>query len=185
MQVTVFLGSKYGLDPDHAQQAINLGKFLGDHKIDLKYGGSLSGLMGLIAINAKSNGSKITGVYPKNHFENELELPNVDTFIPVDTMDRRKELLIKDSEVFVILPGGIGTLEEVTQLLCEMSIGKTEKVPVLFLNSHGFYNNFLNQLSLMVKEGFLDLDIMNYIQEFDFLSDLTEKLLKLEEEKNA
>lgn len=181
MQVTVFLGSKYGSNSDYSKTAIEFGQFLGENNIDLKYGGSLSGLMGLVSINAKSNGSKVTGIYPENHFENELPLPSIDTFIPVQSMDRRKELLIHNSEVFVILPGGIGTLEETTQLLCEMSIGKIKKVPILFLNTKGFYTSFLNQLDQMVYEEFLDSKVVNCIKSFSELSSLKKELMKMEE----
>lgn len=152
--VTVFMGSRFGKRESYKREAEEIGKILADNDLTLVYGGSESGIMGTTARSVKDNGGHVIGVYPKGHFTDELPFEDIDNFIEVDNMDERKRKLIDFADAYIILPGGIGTLEEFTQLLCEMMINITPWKPIYILNTDGFYTGLGIQLSTMVDENF-------------------------------
>lgn len=154
MNVAVFMGSRFGKNKMHKINAKKLGKILALNDHMLIYGGSVSGLMGTVAKSVKKYDGKVTGVYPKGHFEDEKPLYDIDFFIEVDNMDDRKRKLIDLADAYVILPGGTGTLEEFAQLLCEMMINITPWRPIFILNEDGFYNGLASQLYTFIHEGF-------------------------------
>lgn len=152
--IAIFCGSSTGSNPNYEAKAKALGTYLGKNNYHLVYGGGNIGLMGAIANAALEAGGEVTGVLP--HFLNRKEVGHVDLskLILVDSMHERKQKIEQLSDAFIAMPGGFGTLEEVSEMLTWAQLGLHQK-PIGLYNINGFYNPLLSQLDLMVNEGFL------------------------------
>ena len=152
--IAIFCGSSTGSNPEYKTKAKALGAYLGRNNYHLVYGGGNIGLMGTIANAALENGGEVTGVLP--HFLNRKEVGHValSKLILVDSMHERKQKIEQLSDAFIAMPGGFGTLEEVSEMLTWAQLGLHQK-PIGLYNINGFYNPLLSQLDLMVDEGFL------------------------------
>lgn len=152
--IAVFCGSSSGKNQIYEERAKALGSFLGANKYHLVYGGGNIGLMGIVANAALEAGGEVTGILP--HFLNKKEVGHValSKLILVDSMHERKQKIEELSDAFIAMPGGFGTLEEVSEMLTWAQLGLHQK-PIGLYNINGFYNSLLSQLDQMVKEGFL------------------------------
>ena len=152
--IAIFCGSSTGTNTAYEAKAKALGTYLGSNNYHLIYGGGNIGLMGAIANAALAAGGKVTGVLP--HFLNRKEVGHValSKLILVDSMHERKQKIEQLSDAFIAMPGGFGTLEEVSEMLTWAQLGLHKK-PIGIYNINGFYNPFLSQLDVMVEEGFL------------------------------
>lgn len=152
--IAVFCGSSLGVNPQYEEWAMKLGSYLGENNYHLIYGGGNIGLMGKIANAALNAGGEVTGVLP--HFLNKKEVGHVELskLILVDSMHERKQKIEQLSDAFIAMPGGFGTLEEVSEMLTWAQLGLHQK-PIGLYNINGFYNTLLSQLDTMVSEGFL------------------------------
>ncbi len=152
--IAVFCGSSMGVDPVYLSQAILLGRTLADKNIQLIYGGARIGLMGAVADGALKNHGTVIGVLP--HFLKSKEIAHVGLteLILVDSMHERKTKMHELCNGIIALPGGLGTLEELFEMLTWGQLGLHKK-PVGLLNVKGFYNNLNLLLENMVHQGFL------------------------------
>jgi len=152
--IAIFCGSSTGKNTAYEAKAKALGSYLGNNNYHLIYGGGNIGLMGAIANAALEAGGEVTGVLP--HFLNRKEVGHVDLskLILVDSMHERKQKIEQLSDAFIAMPGGFGTLEEVSEMLTWAQLGLHQK-PIGLYNINGFYNPLLSQLDVMVNEGFL------------------------------
>lgn len=156
MKITVFCGARFGNQKNYGETARLIGNELAKRKIELVYGGSTSGTMGAISRAVLENGGKVTGIYPEGLFEDELPRKNTTSFIQTTTMAQRKELLINSGDAFLILPGGLGTLEELSQLLSNMALGIIPQRKIGILNINGFYDNLIQLLNNFIDAKFMD-----------------------------
>ena len=141
-RICVFCGSSMGNSLEFKQSAKKLGKYFVENKIDLVYGGANVGLMKIIADVAMEGGRKVTGIMPHLLIEKEVEHKGITELISVDTMAERKHLMAKMSDGFIAMPGGLGTLDELSEVLtynqlriCDKPIGLLNKnfvEPVIF-----------------------------------------------------
>lgn len=152
----VYCGSATGVDPNFATAARELADELARQNIGLVYGGGNNGLMGILADQMLKAGGEVTGVIPKLLLELELGHKNLTHLHVVNDMHERKALMAKLSDGFVALPGGIGTLEELFEMLTWRQIGFHGK-PVGLLNVQGFYDGLLSFLNYQVMQGFLQM----------------------------
>lgn len=129
---------------------------MAQEEIELVYGGSNSGIMGTISKTVMENNGKVTGIYPVGLFEEEFPETDVTTFIPTDTIDERKVLLFEKGDAVLIFPGGLGTLEEFSQLLSWIAIGLSPDKPIGILNIGGYYSGLETLLNTFANEGFMD-----------------------------
>jgi len=152
--IAVFCGSSAGVNLAYANKAEELGTYLGANGFHLVYGGGNIGLMGIIANAALKAGGEVTGVLP--HFLNKKEVGHValSKLILVDSMHERKQKIEDLSDAFIAMPGGFGTLEEVSEMLTWGQLGLHQK-PIGLYNINGFYNSLLQQMDGMVQEEFL------------------------------
>lgn len=152
--IAVFCGSSLGSASLYQEKAQELGTYLGVNNYHLVYGGGNIGLMGVIANAALAAGGEVTGVLP--HFLNKKEVGHValSTLILVDSMHERKQKIEQLSDAFIAMPGGFGTLEEVSEMLTWAQLGLHKK-PIGLYNINSFYSTLLTQLDKMVDEGFL------------------------------
>ena len=152
--VTVFCGSQTGNNTLYKQEAEALGKALAQHNIRLIYGGGNSGLMGVIANAMIEHGGNITGVMPKLLIEKEKVHTRLTTLHKAENMHERKKLLYSLAEVAIVLPGGIGTLDEMFEIVTWNNLAIHNK-KIILLNTAGFYDYLLQHLAQMQSEGFL------------------------------
>ncbi len=149
----VYCGSSDGYVASHAAAAHDLGIYLANNRINLVYGGTAVGLMGIIANTVLKNGGTVTGVTTEHFHAAGITHDGVTQSVITPDMHSRKSEMMLHADAFVALPGGIGTLEEVAEALTWAHIGHHGK-PVGFLNVDGFYNPLIQMLDQMVASGF-------------------------------
>lgn len=174
-RLCVYCGSSSGGGAAYAAAATALGTTLGRRGIDLVYGGASVGLMGAVADAAIGAGSAVTGVIPRTLQERELAHPRVTELHVVDSMHRRKAMMAELSDAFVALPGGLGTLEELFEILTWVQLGFHAK-PVGVLNVAGYYDGLLGFLDHAVDIGFIRAEHRQFLISDDDPARLLERL---------
>ena len=154
MNVCVFCGSAHGSNTAYADAAKVLGRLLAESSIRVVYGGGNVGLMGVVADAAVAAGGQVTGVIPSFLMRREVGHRGITDLEVVDSMHQRKQRMADLSDAFIALPGGWGTLEELLEILTWKQLGLITQ-PVVLLNTNQFFDPLLNQMRLMVDEGFL------------------------------
>lgn len=154
MNITVYCGANLGTHPTHQQDTVRLGNWLADNNHTLIYGGGGSGLMGLLADTVLAAGGQAIGIMPTFLQAREAAHQRLTEMIDVDTMTERKLLLFERGEAYIALPGGLGTLEEISEVISWARIGKNSN-PCIFFNSDDFFRPLIQFLDDMVKHGFL------------------------------
>jgi uncharacterized protein (TIGR00730 family) len=152
--VCVFCGSNVGLRPEYAEAAREVGRLLAQRGLRLIYGGGGIGLMGAMADAALAEGGEVIGVIPQMLLEKELGHGQVTELHVVTSMHERKAMMAELADAFVALPGGIGTLEELCEILTWSQLGLHRK-PCGILNTLGYFEGLLQMLSRAVSDGFL------------------------------
>jgi len=153
-KVTVFCGSSTGFSSVYQQKAKELGRFFAKNSISLLYGGGKLGLMGELADTVLENNGEVIGIIPELLHKEEVVHPNITEVITTKTMSERKLLMSKKTDAYITMPGGFGTLDELFEVVTLQQL-QIEQKPVGILNVNGFFDATLQQLDLMVKEGFL------------------------------
>lgn len=151
--VTVFCGSSPGFDPVYVEAARAVGEAIGRAGMNLVYGGGHVGLMGTVADAAVRAGAHVTGVIPRALQAREDVNHNIAELILVDTMHERKLLMAERGDAFLALPGGPGTLEELTEQWTWAQLGIHEK-PIGMLNVDGYFDPLLAFVANMRDRGF-------------------------------
>jgi uncharacterized protein (TIGR00730 family) len=153
-RICVYCGSSPGSRAEYIQAARNLGRALAEKKITLVYGGSSVGLMGLLARSALDAGGEVIGVITRQLVEMEVAFTELTQFEVVETMHERKTRMAELAEGFIALPGGLGTLEELFEILTWSQLGLHQK-PVGLLNVLGYYDRLGDFLDHAVAEKFI------------------------------
>ena len=172
--ICVFCGSSFGNSDIYRKEVQNLGAALTERKLNLIYGGGNSGLMGELARSFLEAKREVIGVIPTKIHESVEQLELTELFI-VGDMHERKAKMYELGDAFIALPGGIGTLEELTETLTWQQLGYHEK-PVGILNINSYYDQFLSFLEYSMKEGFLKEDLYQSIIVSDNPNDLLTKM---------
>lgn len=152
--IAVFCGSAPGARPEYAAAARDLGTVLAARGIRLVYGGGDVGLMGTVADAVLDAGGAVTGVIPTALVDKELANARVTDMRVVSGMHERKQLMADLADAFIALPGGPGTLEELTEQWTWAQLGYHAK-PCIVVNTAGFYDAFLAHIGRMTGDGFL------------------------------
>ncbi len=173
--VCVYCGSGTGADPIYGEAARELGRRFAETGIRLVYGGGSVGLMGEIASAVLRHGGHVTGIIPRFLSERERLLRGVDELIVTEDMHARKRLMFERAEAFVALPGGIGTLEELVEMLTWGQLGRHEK-PVVLANVGGFWNPLLALFAHMTEQGFIRPGLTVTYMAVDRVADIVPKL---------
>ena len=149
----VFCGSSTGTDPLFAEEASRLGALIASHSIDLVYGGGNVGVMGHCARAALKGRAKVTGIIPKRIHERVDHVELTELFI-VESMHERKAKMHDLADAFAVLPGGIGTIEEIYEAFTLHQLGYHDK-PIALLNTAGYFDGLIAFLIHMSGAGFL------------------------------
>lgn len=152
--IAIYCGANRGNNPIYEQTAIAVGQLFASNNITLVYGGGNIGLMGATANGALAHGGTVIGVCPHFLIAKEVGHEGLTELIAVESMHERKAKIESISDAFVALPGGLGTLDELFEILTWHQLLLHQK-PIAVLNINGFWDPLLQQLDLMVKEGFL------------------------------
>jgi uncharacterized protein (TIGR00730 family) len=152
--ICVYCGANTGARPEYAEAASELGRAMAANGIRLVYGGGAIGLMGIVARSAMEAGGDVTGIIPQFLRDREVMLREVDDLVVTADMHERKSIMFERSDAFVALPGGIGTLEEVVEVMTWAQLDRHVK-PVMIVNIGGFWDPPIEQFSRMTGEGFL------------------------------
>eukprot|EP00127_Corallochytrium_limacisporum_P004583 Clim_evm23s168 gene=Clim_evmTU23s168 len=152
--ICVYCGSGFGNRPEYSDAAIELGKQIVKYGYGLVYGGSKNGIMGKVAEGVASAGGYVIGVMPEFMQRYEHANTHCSEMRIVDSMHERKAQFAKTASAFIALPGGLGTLEEVVEMVTWNQLNIQHK-PIGLLNINGFYEHLLAQLKHMEEEGFL------------------------------
>ena len=172
--VCVFCGSSDAADPQFLAAAGDLGRALAADKLRLVYGGGGVGLMGATARAAHEAGGEVLGIIPTFLVGRERALDTVETIV-VTSMHERKQIMFERSDAFVILPGGIGTLEEVVELLSWRRLDLHAK-PVVFYNPRGFWQPLFALFQHTVDEQLTPADFMDAWTSVDRVEDIVPAL---------
>ncbi len=160
--ITVFCGSHKGRTPIYESSIALLGKLIAQQHRTLIYGGSNKGYMGTLSSAAIEEGGHVVAVIPRIFSNEVIYSQQVGELIIVDTMLQRKEILIERGDAFIALPGGVGTLDEFTDVLSAKQLGTINK-PLALLNIEGFFDSFLSQLQHCVDEGLMEQRLLDSI----------------------
>ncbi|WP_102335229.1 TIGR00730 family Rossman fold protein [Salimicrobium jeotgali] len=163
MKICIFAGSRKGENPEYEEKAGELGRLLAGQGIAVVYGGSSAGLMGALANGALSEGGEVIGVMPRQLDGIEVSHTKLTQLIQVDTMHERKAKMAELADGYIALPGGFGTLEELTETITWAQIGIHDK-PVGLLNVAGYYTPFMTMVEHAVESGFVDLAQANRLK---------------------
>ncbi|THG14206.1 hypothetical protein TEA_002835 [Camellia sinensis var. sinensis] len=174
-RVCVFCGSSPGKKSSYKDAAIELGTELVSRNIDLVYGGGSIGLMGLVSQAVYNGGRHVLGVIPKTLMPREITGETVGEVKAVADMHQRKAEMSRNSDAFIALPGGYGTLEELLEVIAWAQLGIHDK-PVGLLNVDGYYNSLLSFIDKAVEEGFISPSARHIIVSAPTARELVQKL---------
>lgn len=156
--ICVYCGSSPGNSPIYLEAGRVLGKAIAEAGLTLVYGGGLKGVMGAVANGAVEAGGHVTGIIPRflirKEAGDEAGLDHLDEVILTEDMHERKHAMFERSDAFVALPGGIGTVEEIVEIMTWAQLGRHQK-PMVFGNVAGFWNPMLALIDHMKAEGFI------------------------------
>ncbi len=152
--ITVYLGAKKGHNDSLKREAQVLGRLIAVSGYRLIYGGGSQGLMGILAQTAMAHGGQVTGIIPKHLIQQEKPFSHLDQLIITETMQERKQLMEQKGDGFIIMPGGIGTLEETFEVWNTIKIGLLNK-PIGFLNVEGYFDELFTFINSCVKRGLI------------------------------
>ncbi|HST47110.1 TIGR00730 family Rossman fold protein [Jatrophihabitans sp.] len=152
--ICVFCASATGIDPSYLQLAAEVGARIGKDGHQLVSGGGRVSMMGEVAAAARAHGARTLGVIPKHLMGYEVADTESDELLVVDTMRERKALMDAHADAFLVLPGGIGTLEEFFEVWTAGSLGMHPK-PVIVLDPDGFYAPLWQFLQSLTERGFV------------------------------
>ncbi|HVW54486.1 MAG TPA: TIGR00730 family Rossman fold protein [Rhizobiaceae bacterium] len=155
--ICVYCGSSPGTDNAYLDAARTLGNAMGKAGLRLIYGGGAKGIMGAVAKATAEAGGSVMGIIPRflmNKEASEAALARLDEVVVTEDMHARKHRMFEESDAFVALPGGIGTLEEIVEIMTWAQLGRHRK-PMVFGNVGGFWNPMMALMEHMKREGFL------------------------------
>jgi len=160
MNIAIYCGSSFGKNPLYRQKSEELIEYLSKKDVSIVYGGSKSGLMGLISEKAIKLNMKVFGVITYSLTTKEIENTNITKLEKVATIRERKERMEELSDAFIAIPGGFGTLEEISEIFTAIQIGRTLK-PCALYNVNGYFNKLIEYLTFCKDEGFLMEEHLN------------------------
>ncbi|KRK39317.1 Rossmann fold nucleotide-binding protein [Levilactobacillus parabrevis ATCC 53295] len=158
--VCVFCGSNHGYDPDFLKQTNALGQYLAANHHPVVYGGGKEGLMGAIAKSTMDAGGEVIGIIPTFLSEMGLAETNVTTLLETSTMDERKDEMLRQSDAFIVLPGGFGTFEEFTTMLSWSQINVHQK-PIALFNINHYFDELVAMMQKCCDQGFAPQENMD------------------------
>lgn len=170
MNITVYLGASEVRSDELNNAAIEFGAWIAKSNHTLIYGGSKMGLMGKLALSAINGGAHVIGVEPQMFMDKELQLDSLPELIVTENMSERKTRMIELGDAFIAFPGGTGTLEEISEVISQSTLGLTN-APCILYNLNGYYDHLKAQFEKMIE---MELSTKERQQNIYFADTLTE-----------
>ncbi|MFC5385725.1 TIGR00730 family Rossman fold protein [Aquamicrobium segne] len=155
--VCVYCGSSPGQNPAYMEAGRIVGRALAHSNLRLVYGGGTKGIMGAVSDATLRAGGKVLGIIPRflmNKEASTSSLERLDEVVVTENMHQRKQRMFEESDAFVVLPGGIGTLEEIVEMMTWAQLGHHRK-PMIFASINGFWGPMMALLDHMRAQGFI------------------------------
>ena len=152
--ISIFCGAHEGNNPKYAEEAKKVAESIAKKGINVVFGGGNVGLMKIISDTALDNGVEVLGISLKSLHALELANPRLKEIVVTDTLLDRKDEFMSRSDAFVVLPGGVGSLDELAEIMASNQLGIINK-PVGILNTEGYYDHLLSWFNKAVDEGFI------------------------------
>lgn len=162
-RIGVFLSSKTNIPDSYKAATREVGQWIGQTGRTLVYGGAAKGMMEELAQSVKRSGGKVIGIIPQILIDRGLESSCIDISFYCNDLGDRKNAMMRESEMFVALPGGVGTLDEVMTVVATGTIGLGRKTVVLY-NVDGCWDGLLAFLNDTIERGLTDKAVMNHIK---------------------
>ena len=175
MKICIFCSANQQIDPDFFTMTEELGRWAADKGHTIVYGGVNCGLMECVAKATKEAGGHTIGVVPVIVEKNGRTSDYVDVEIPVDNLSDRKQLMMDQSDVFIALPGGLGTLDEIFTVVASATIGYHQKTVILY-NMKGFWNSLVALLDDQQAKEMVRGDWRQYIKTADSIEEISRLL---------
>ena len=163
LSICVYCGSRHGARPSYTAAARALGAAIGARGWQLVYGGGKVGLMGEVADATLAAGGRVVGIIPESLQQREVGHLGLSELHVVPTMHLRKQMMAERADLFIALPGGIGTLEELYEVWTWRQLGY-HRHPIGLLNTEGYYDELLRFMGRAVTEGFLSAEQHSALQ---------------------
>lgn len=183
MNIVVYCGSNPGNNPKYAEAAVKLGTWIGESGNSLVYGGSSVGLMGLISRTVLDHGGEAYGVEPQFFIDAGVDQHDLTELYVVETMNERKAKMIELGDIFVAMPGGVGTLEEISEIMSRIRLHMSAG-PCFCLNIDGFYEPLAQLIENMHEHDFIEHWDKNAYQFPATVDELIESLAAWEPDRN-
>ncbi len=158
-------------DMAFSEAAKALGHQLGENNIRLVYGGGHVGLMGITADATLEAGGEVIGIIPGHLHDIEVSHENLTELHVVDSMHTRKQMMFEKSDAFVVLPGGIGTLDETFEMITWRQLRLHDK-PIILVNYKGYWQPFIDLMEHMITQGFVERDVFTYFEVVEGLEEI-------------
>ncbi len=180
--VCVYCGSSAKAADIYKKSATELGTLLAHEGLVTVYGGASVGLMGLLADSALEAGGKVTGIMSRNLVDYEIDHKGLSEIHIVDTMHKRKQLMVDHADAFVVLPGGAGTLDEFFEVMTWKQIGLHDK-PIIIVNINNYWDKMIEMLVAIGDAGFMRTDQDHLYSIVDSVTDIPNALHQAPKER--
>ena len=177
--ISVFCGTHEGNNPIYAEEAKNIAEIIAKKGINVVFGGGNVGLMKIVSNTALDNGVKALGISLRSLYELELVNPRLDEIVVAETLLDRKDVFMDRSDAFIVLAGGVGSLDELAEVMASNQLGIINK-PIGILNTEGYYDHLLAWMQKAVEEGFISKANFDELIISDSCEDLIERIVNEE-----
>ena len=174
-KVCVFTGAASGINTFYRDAAYQMGQMLASRELGLVYGGGKRGLMGAVADGMLAANGKVTGIIPKFLDKVEVGHQGVTDLHIIDSMHERKAMMYDAADAFIILPGGLGTLDETMEIITWRQLGLHQK-PIIIVNLNGYWDSMLLMFQNIIDQGFMHHGHTGHFDHVDDLDSLMNKL---------
>tara|TARA_B110001450_G_scaffold64157_1_gene60759 strand:- start:2663 stop:3250 length:588 start_codon:yes stop_codon:yes gene_type:complete len=174
--ISVFCGAHLGNNPIYASEAKKIAEVIVEKGMNVVFGGGDVGLMGVVSHTAIDNGGEVLGISLQSLYELELTNPRIQEVVVAKTLLERKDIFMQRSDAFIVLPGGVGSLDELAEVMCSNQLGIINK-PIGILNTNGYYDHLLAWMKKAVEEGFVSDANFNELIVSDSCADLIERVV--------
>ncbi|MDA8997667.1 TIGR00730 family Rossman fold protein [Gammaproteobacteria bacterium] len=174
--ISVFCGAHLGNNPIYASEAKKVAEVIVEKGMNVVFGGGDVGLMGVVSHTAIDNGGEVLGISLQSLYELELTNPRIQEVVVAKTLLERKDIFMQRSDAFIVLPGGVGSLDELAEVMCSNQLGIINK-PIGILNTNGYYDNLLAWMKKAVEEGFVSDANFNELIVSNSCEDLIERVV--------
>ena len=174
--ISIFCGAHEGKNPKYAKAAKSIAEVIAKKGINVVFGGGNVGLMKIISNTALDNGVEVLGISLESLHALELANPRLNEIVVSDTLLDRKDEFMSRSDAFIVLPGGVGSLDELAEIMASNQLGIINK-PVGILNTDGYYDYLIKWFNKAVDEGFISSENLKELLISDYPDELVEMVV--------